>query len=235
MVGVMDEAPAPSPAGDPAAFVAKWRGAWPEWQLVERFVPADMRARAEAWEALQFEWQEAAWGGADARPGEAKLLWWAEELTGWSRGLRRHPLGALLQREAAPWSEIARVLPSLADRNPPADAMSAWSSLAPLAAVLAAADVALLGGRREPRGPAAAWLHARLARHSGSAVPVACGPADAASWRHALVVDWPASRGLAPSRAVLLALARARMARGDASTPLPPLAAVWAGWRGARG
>ena len=58
-----------SVAGDPAAFVAKWRGAWPEWSLVEGFIPIAQRPVVDAWQALQFEWQEAAWRGDDARPG----------------------------------------------------------------------------------------------------------------------------------------------------------------------
>ena len=41
-----------SPAGDPAAFVAKWRGAWPEWSLVEGFLPAVPRPLIEARQGL---------------------------------------------------------------------------------------------------------------------------------------------------------------------------------------
>ena len=74
-------------AGD---FVAKWRARWPEWAIAEVFVPPSRREIAQAWMTLLQELGDAAWGGADVRPGEAKLTWWAEELLGWSRGARPH-------------------------------------------------------------------------------------------------------------------------------------------------
>lgn len=219
---------------DPGAFIAKWRGAWPEWQFVEDFVPAPERALADAWRALQFELQEAAWGGADARPGEAKLGWWVEEFAGWAQGRRRHPLGVRLQRHAAPWTHLATALPTLAaSRTRPNDAAHAWEQVAPAADAVATVESALLGGRADPSAAAAAWLHARLARHPGHAVPL---DHDApASWARALQRAWPDTRGLAASRRIELALARARLARHDASAPRGPVAALWAGWRAARG
>ena len=80
------------------AFLAKWRARWPEWAVAEVFVPAAQRERAQAWFALRDELGDAAWGGQDPLPGDAKLGWWAEELDGWSRGARRHPLGLALQK-----------------------------------------------------------------------------------------------------------------------------------------
>lgn len=216
-----------------AAFVAKWRGAWPEWAIAAVFVPPAERALAPYWQALQFELQEAAWGGADARPGEAKLGWWAEEFAGWAMGRRRHPLGAHLLPRPAPWVDLARVMPALAaTRTRPASADAAWSAIEPVAAALASCEAGLLGGPPDARGIAACWLHARLARHPADAVPL-----DAASpkaWAHALLQVWPAGRGSAASRRLELALARGRLRASDPSAPLGPLATLWSGWRAAR-
>src|SRR5512141_2186426 len=90
-----------------SAFADKWRQRWPEWRIAEVFIAPAQRELAIAWFALRQELLDAAWAGSDPRPGEAKLAWWAEELDGWSRGRRRHPLGLTLQRHAAPWSQLA--------------------------------------------------------------------------------------------------------------------------------
>jgi hypothetical protein len=225
---------------DIAAFVAKWRGAWPEWAVAEVFLPPVRRELVDAWQALQFEWQEAAWGGAEARPGEAKLAWWSEELDGWAKGRRRHPLGAVLLRQAAPWRDLAVVLQTLnATRERPADGAAAWRSLEQVAGAVAQVESALFDGTSDLHAVAACWLHARLARHPGDAVPREFEPTDTADarqrWASALLADAPSSRGLVAERGIALALARRRFARGDASSPLPPWSALWAGWRGARG
>src|SRR5690606_2960467 len=111
---------------------------WPEWAVAEVFLPAVQRARAQAWFALRDELAEAAWGGEDPRPGEAKLGWWAEELDGWARGIRRHPLGLALHKVPAPWAGLAACLPGLrASRARPADLDAAVSALEPYAEALA--------------------------------------------------------------------------------------------------
>ncbi|WP_133479033.1 phytoene/squalene synthase family protein [Cognatilysobacter segetis] len=225
---------------DVEAFVAKWRGAWPEWAMVENFLPAARRPLVDAWQALQFEWQEAAWGGADARPGEAKLAWWIEELDGWAKGRRRHPLGAVLLRGAAPWREVAVALPALlATRERPLSPDSAWSALDPVAGAVAQVDAALFGGQADAAAVTACWLHARLARHPENALPPSAGGEDAAQARRlaatALLARWPRTRGVGAPRGIALALARRRLVRGDAAAPLTPWSALWAGWRGARG
>lgn len=234
----MSDLDAPT-AGDAGDFVAKWRGAWPEWALVEGFLPAAQRPCIDAWQALQFEWQEAAWRG-DPRPGDLKLQWWMEELDGWAQGRRRHPLGSVLMKQAVPWRALATALPSLSStRGRPRDVREAWASLEPVATEIAGVESALFGGASEPAAVTAAWLHARLARHPDDAVPQDLAPVPGADpadgWRRALLSDWPRLRGLTPSRGMVLALARARLARGAAAKPLPPLSALWAGWRGARG
>ena len=95
---------------DPVAteFIAKWRARWPEWAIAEVFLPASRRESMQAWFALLQELGDAAWGGSDPLPGEAKLGWWAEELEGWSRGARRHPLGQVLMSRAASWAGCSR-------------------------------------------------------------------------------------------------------------------------------
>ena len=104
----------------------KWRGRWPEWRIAQVFVPEAQRATAEVWFALLQEWTDAAWTGADPTPGFAKLAWWQEELRGWARGLRRHPLGRDLHRRPVPWDALADALPALqAARDPLAADMQA--------------------------------------------------------------------------------------------------------------
>ena len=93
------------------SFVDKWRQRWPEWGLASVFVPAAQRGRLSAWLALLQELREAAWGGGDPTPGLAKLAWWQEELRGWEKGARRHPLGAVLQPRQAPWRALGLALP----------------------------------------------------------------------------------------------------------------------------
>lgn len=94
-------------------FVDKWRQRWPEWGVLSVFVPPAGRATAAAWFALLQELHDAAWGGSDPTPGLAKLAWWQEELRGWSRGARRHPLGDALQKLPAPWELLGGALSTL--------------------------------------------------------------------------------------------------------------------------
>jgi hypothetical protein len=54
-------------------FTAKWQARWPEWGIGAVFLPGSRRETAFAWFALLQELTEAAWGGADATPGLAKL------------------------------------------------------------------------------------------------------------------------------------------------------------------
>lgn len=247
----------PPPPGDDepdalAAFIGKWRARWPEWAVAEVFVPAAQRPAALAWAALQQELTDAAWGGGDARPGQAKLLWWQEELHGWTQGRRRHPLGTPLQRLPAPWPELAAVLPTLGDsRERPADAAEAFAQLLAPATAVAAIERALFGGlpvdAATVRLVAATWLQARLARDAAAAVPLSAlarigvdrGPgqgqhdADAA-WRDELLRQWPAAGGATRPRRVWATIARARLARGDAGRPLPAWPALWTAWRAAR-
>ncbi|MGY0559658.1 MULTISPECIES: phytoene/squalene synthase family protein [unclassified Luteimonas] len=190
---------------DPAAedFTAKWRRRWPEWGIAEAFVPASQREIALAWLSLQNELAEAAWGGEDPTPGLAKLAWWHEELEGWAKGGRRHPLGASLQRLPAPWTGLARalsVLPSTRGQ----DAATAQPVLANLADALDVCEAGLFGEAEDRGEPAAdATTSALLAARA-----LLTGSREDAGW---LLERWP--RGASGSRPGRLhrALLRARL------------------------
>jgi hypothetical protein len=220
-------------------FLDKWRGRWPEWRIARTFVPAAQHADAEAWFALLQEWTDAAWTGADPTPGLAKLAWWQEELRGWARGLRRHPLGRTLQKRPAPWAALADALPALESVR---DALAvdmrdatASARLRPLAVAIARSEAALFGGdvTTSAVDDASADVFPLLAAH-------ALWPREAAveaSRAWAKTASVPARAGTRPRR-VLDALAHARLARLGAAhevVPLSPPRALWAGWRAARG
>lgn len=172
----------------PDSFIDKWVARWPEWAVAQVFVPHARRQTLLAWAALQQELTDAAWGGQDPRPGEAKLGWWQEELQGWSRGLRRHPLGALLQGKANDWLVLANVLPLLRDsRERPADAAEALAQVEPVSRAFARIDAALdaaleaSGAGATPHAGQGAegnllviqqLLHARLLASGEAAVPL---------------------------------------------------------------
>lgn len=243
----MSEAPLPLAQDEPDAletFIGKWRARWPEWSVVEVFVPQSQRAVALAWAALQQELTDAAWAGSDPRPGDAKLGWWQEELNGWALGRRRHPLGITLQRVPAPWATLAAALPSLRDsRERPLDGSAAFSQLMPLASASVAVEQALFEGAAEgpvtARVVVATWLHARLARDGEAAVPLSAmaraGQGDTeAAWRDELLRDWPAAGGATLPRRLWAAIGRARLLRGAPGRPLAAWTALWTGWRAAR-
>lgn len=230
-------------------FAGKWRARWPEWSVAEVFVPRPQRAVAVAWAALQQELTDAAWGGTDPLPGEAKLGWWMEELHGWRQGRRRHPLGLLLQREAAPWEALAAALPALRDsRERPGDRGEAFDSLLPVATAIGAIDVALFepvpGQLAEAAVPAilSSLLEARLVLQGDASVPLSVvarsmarpGEGVTAEWSRELLGQWPTRGGATVPRRLWTALAHTRLQRGDAARPLSPWTALLAAWRGAR-
>lgn len=230
-----------------AGFVDKWRARWPEWAVAMAFVAKDQQPVAEAWFTLLQELGDAAWGGGDPTPGLAKLAWWQEELGGWAKGARRHPLGAILQPRPAPWLPLGRALPDLralrgdggvedivgpgtgaADWPGAADAPSGQrgaSAGAAFAAAVADCEAALFGGRDPDEAARDAVLSGLLAERAllrGEAIdPIAAAD-------HA---DAAARAGCRP-RGVQGALAAARLARPGA--PLSPLRTLLTAWRGAR-
>lgn len=227
------------------SFLDKWRARWPEWGVAQVFVPAGERSRVLAWSSLLQELTDAAWGGTDRRPGEAKLGWWMEELQGWTRGARRHPLGQVLQRQAAPWSAMTAALPGLAaSRERPLDPGHAQGQLEDLAAGIAAIELALFpvaSPDPDAGGQAvlSSLLHLRQAYHPADAVPLqllALGEEGAATaWTGELARRAPPGRSVPRPRRILAALALARLRRGTPIQPLPAPAALLAAWRAARG
>lgn len=219
-----------------ASFVDKWRGHWPEWEFGMVFVPAAQRPVAEAWLSLLNELAVAAWGGGDPTPGLAKLAWWQEELGGWSKGARRHPLGALLQPRPAPWLQLGRALPDLRALRgdgvddlvgPAADAVSSAPAAAPpgdagtaFAAAVAACEAVLFDGRADDDGVAAVLQSIRDERtlmRDTTTQPVGAAPPPRPGCR---------------VRGVQAALVAARLARpGVAVSPLRALASAWRGAR----
>jgi hypothetical protein len=218
-------------------FTDKWLAHWPEWPVAEVFVATEQRALARAWFCLRDEMTEAAWGGEDSRPGDAKLGWWMEELDGWSRGARRHPLGLTLQPLAAPWTNLAACLPALrASRERPRDMDAALFSLEPYAEALAGVAQHLFGaGTLAPaRSVVISLLAERVLRHPDHATPL--GDIDARGWASKLLQQWPApGEGSCPGR-IHAAMVRGRLQRFVVGKPLvlPRLTALAMAWRAAR-
>jgi hypothetical protein len=230
-----------------AAFLDKWRGRWPEWHIAQAFVPHAQRETAAAWFALLQELTDAAWAGEDPRPGEAKLGWWTEELLGWSQNRRRHPLGLVLQRSPAPWSQLAAALPSLlATREAPTSRDAAFAGALPLAEAISAIDASLFDGSN-----AAASIEPVLARHlmlrGDGAAPLQLrarlGDSDAGhglarAWAAELLANWQPMRSASRPDRVFAALLRKRVhgiANGRApEEPIGKLATLLGSWQAAR-
>lgn len=208
-------------------FVDKWRMRWPEWQVAEVFLPGAGRERWLAWFALRQELVDAAWAGADPRPGEAKLGWWVEELQGWTQGRRRHPLGAGLQALPAPWARLAAGLPALAAARGVADMDAARNTLAPFADAIAAVDEALATDAHAPGADTIAFglLGQRALL------------ADDGALAQELLLHWPPAQGARGER-ILAALLRERLRRqaagAEATRGLPRWRVLAIAWRAAR-
>jgi hypothetical protein len=207
------------------SHVEKWRTRWPEWALAQAFVPVAQRQVVAAWFALVQELTDAAWGGTDPTPGLAKLAWWQEELSGWARGARRHPLGGVLQGRAAPWALLAQSLPSLqASRARPGEELRLAPALVFPEAV-AGCERALFAGGDADAGPGAVAV-VRLSLHGEHHL-----------WHPETLVPGGAAlsdaSGATRPRRIHAALVGARLCRP--AEPLPPWRALLVAWRGARG
>lgn len=237
------------PGQSASAFADKWRQRWPEWTIAEVFIAAPERELALAWFALRQELLDAAWGGSDPRPGEAKLAWWAEELDGWARGRRRHPLGIALQRHAAPWSQLATTAASLpATRDAASDSSAAVTALTPFAQATADVD-SILFAVAHPASAAHAvpgLLAQKVFLLADAAAPLqvrarlgaaTAEHAVARAWATDLLRDGQRPTGSRPAR-MLAALERQRLQRfaqgGPALQAVPRWASLWATWRAAR-
>ena len=218
-------------------FTDKWLAQWPEWPVAEVFVPAERRELARAWFSLRDELTEAAWGGEDSRPGEAKLGWWAEELDGWSRGAHRHPLGIVLQSMPVQWANLATCLPALlASRERPQDLDAALFSLEPYAEALAGVAQGLFDAQvpAPSHSVVVSLLAERLLRHPDHATPL--GDLDARGWADKLLQQWPPPGQGSCAGRIHAALVRGRLQRFAAGKPpvLPRLSALARAWRAAR-
>ena len=235
------------------SFLGKWRQRWPEWRVAEAFLPPGLRDTATAWRSLRQEFADAAWAGADPRPGEAKLGWWVEELQGWSKGAHRHPLGRVLQARDAPWARLGAALPALADSRARAtDFEEARSHLHGYARALADVSAALEPASSHDHDAFAgtlanAVIAQRLLDGDPGSVPLQAnaqlGP-EAGEPRlraHAaalLLEDWTWPDGLPRAERIHLALLRARLrALRDGhpgSRALAGWRTLWLAWRAAR-
>jgi hypothetical protein len=232
-----------------ASFTGKWRERWPEWSVAEVFIAPGERERAVAWFALRQELTDAAWGGSDARPGEAKLAWWAEELQGWTEGRRRHPLGQVLQRESAPWDLLASCLPALlASRDRAVDADQAVAAVEPFAeAVTGVAATLFASPTPAPsRNAAVGLLAEQLLVQGDGAAPLLVrarmgetvgAEGFARAWAGELLSRWPRPfNGARPGR-IHAAVLQGRLREFVDSGRMQPLSrwrTLWTAWRVAR-
>jgi len=216
-------------------FLEKWRSRWPEWQLVQTFVPEAQRDIAVAWFALLQELADAMNIAGDPLPADAKLAWWGEELRDWSRRRSRHPLGRVLEPIDAPWAPLAEALPALSlMRALPQTPEAALPLVMPLANAIVQVEAGLFPGARRPVKLGA--QSAQLLFTRWMEVPP---HADAPRWRDALLAHWPQQVGGPRPRRILASLMRLRLqhlhADGQGSTPTKPLRLVWTAWRAAGG
>ena len=213
-----------------AGFVDKWRARWPEWALAMVFVPAVQRDLVDAWFSLLQELTDAAWTGRDPTPGLAKLAWWQDELGGWEKGARRHPLGAVLQPRQAPWRALGLALPALramrddGERDALRMAAPAADGQA-FARAVAACEAALFHGRAVDTGAVDAVLAALAGEQA-----LLDGANDAG--RPVASAGVVAARPGTRPRGIHLALLQAR--RAGQGSAIPPLRTLVAAWRGAR-
>ena len=221
-------------------FLGKWRGRWPEWRIAQVFVDHSQRETAEAWFALLQEWTDAAWAGDDPTPGFAKLAWWQEELLGWSKGVRRHPLGRVLQKRPAPWAMLASALPALQAVREPLRAWAApqplMAQLQPLADAVADCERVLFSSDVESQAQAQADTFLLLAAHALWHRAEAADAAQVQAWARQLATTVPQRAGSRPRR-IHDALSNARLRRVAAAgevSALSPAVALWRSWRAAR-
>lgn len=212
-------------------FFDKWRARWPEWSVVETFIPEPQRELAMAWLALRSELADAAWSGSDPTPGAAKLGWWAEELSGWAQGARRHPLGRVLQRQPAAWAALAAGIPALrASRTQIGELAPAAKGLEPFSAGLAQVSSVLFDAHPTASGwtTAVVLLGERALRQPPSGTP---GEISA----RGLLLQPRFDAGSRPER-IHAALVRLRLQRLLAGKPPEPgrFRALWTAWRAAR-
>src|SRR5690606_37146015 len=230
------------------SFLDKWRQRWPEWAVAEVFVPQEGRDRVVAWFALLQEFDDILNTAGDPLPADAKLGWWATELSDWAGQRSRHPLGRILQPVPAPWERLAAALPDLvAARARAADQQAAVVALERYATAVAEVEAGELDGRAaQPRQLATQVLAQRLSDVGQAAVPLSLldGEGGTAAVEvaqrdgaRALLDGLPARiAGLAPRR-IWAALARGRLRPQAAGKRVAasPVGILWTARRAARG
>ena len=206
-------------------FVDKWRSRWPEWAVAEAFVLTAQREPAAAWFALLQEFAEAAWGGTDPAPGLAKLAWWQEELRGWAKGARRHPLGAMLQSQTAAWDALADAMPPLRHRDLPARPGEAMAELRGFGEACAGVESALFDAPSTPQLATVGLLAGPVVREGGQAAAAA------------LLQAWPQAAAGARAVRVHGGLVRLRLRQAAVHGRWEPARrwrSLWNAWRAAR-
>lgn len=207
------------------SFLDQWRAQWPEWTLAEVFVPAAQREVAVSWFALLQIFADAAWGGSDPTPGLAKLAWWQEELRGWAKGARRHPLGESLQPQPAPWQALADAMGVLRHRELPGDPTHALVKLREFDVVAARIEAALFSADAGSTAATLAMLAPAAVEQGGAAA--------ARTFEAAAQARPPSSR---PARlfAAIVRMRLADAARTGQWRPAGRWHSLWALWGAAR-
>lgn len=145
-----------------ASFLAKLEQAYPEWRLLQLYLPRGDRAQLAA-EAVAHELSQAVFHLPELTLAVSKLQWWGEELARWQAGEARHPLTRQLPgvRGVTPAVVLPILLEAAArvhEALPAADFGQQLTQLQPAFAGIERIRAALLG--RGPASPAAVQVDA---------------------------------------------------------------------------
>lgn len=145
-----------------ASFLAKLEQAYPEWRLLQLYLPRGDRAQLAA-EAVALELSQAVFHLPELTVAVSKLQWWGEELGRWQAGAARHPLTRHLPsvRGVTPSAAVPILLEAAArvhEALPAADFGQQLVQLQPAFAAIERVRAALLG--RAPASPAAVQVDA---------------------------------------------------------------------------
>lgn len=219
------------------SYLDSWRRDWPEWSIAERFIPQSLRTVAQAWFAVQQQWEGLLPAASESMATAAKQAWWKHEIDNWQQGQALHPLGSVLCVITAPWAQLATTMTCLQTLQcTSADVRHGYQELWAMIHALATIDNHLFGRTvsSDPQALLIQWLDARRRRGGAGASP----PGQTADqWRQQLLTMWPNKPSLARPRRIWLALIRRRIqdplisqrSRGDVFVQL------WRSWQVAMG